>query len=91
MWSTVLNAVSLLLEKKKVQNGLFLSHYTVPSMPRNGVVFPQPEAEVSFPSQDILVNLQSFGAISHSCAAHRSQSEAKMLSGVKFQAAVCAK
>jgi len=54
------------------------------------VVFPQPEAEVSFPSEDFFVNLQSFGAVSHSSAAHRSKFEPKMLSRVKFQAAVCA-
>lgn len=54
-------------------------------MPRNGVVFPQPQGEVSFPRQDFFVNLQSFGAVSHGCAAHRSQSEAKMLSSFRQQ------
>lgn len=60
-------------------------------MARNGVVYPQPEAEVSFSRRDFFISLQSFSTVSHSCAAHRSQSEARILLRGKIQVTVKAK
>lgn len=74
-----------------MENGLFPSSYIAPSMARNGVVYPQPEAEASFSRKDFFINLQSFSAVSCSCVAHRSQSETRILSRVKIQLTVCDK
>lgn len=74
-----------------MEKGLFPSPYIVPIMARNGVVYPQQDAEVSFSRKDFFTNLQSFSAVSHSCAAHRSQSESRIQLRVKIQVTVCDK
>lgn len=74
-----------------MENGFFPSSYIVPSMARKGVVYPQCEAELSFSRKNFFINLQSFGAVSHSCVAHRSQSEVRILLRMKIQVTVCDK
>lgn len=86
-----LERIFVSLGKIQVENGLFPSPYIVPSMARNGVVFPQQDAEVSFSRKDFFTNLQSFSAVSHSCAAHRNLSESRILLRVKIQVIVCDK
>lgn len=79
------------LRKAQVENGLYPSSYIVPSMARKDVVYPQCETEVSFSRKNFFISLKSFSAVSHSCAAHRSQSEARILLRMKIQVKVCDK